>query len=82
MEEQLMARRQKAEDSFNSIQTLLNSIKAELQKYGLETVEEGYAELNRIQGEFRLLNEQINNLPKETVSKKATVIDATKVKGA
>lgn len=74
MQKDLLALRQEAENSFNNLQTSLNSIKAELQKYGLETIEEGYAELNRLQGEFRALNKVIDKK-----KPKPDVIDATEV---
>lgn len=76
----IKALRQTAEDSFNSLQNSLNSIKEELKKYGLETIEEGYAELNRLQGEYRAYQamedqQGIDKKPKT----KAEVIDATEV---
>lgn len=42
-------------------------------------------EMLRLQGEWRILNEQVEELEKketETVSDKANKVDATKVKGA
>lgn len=77
--EQLQELRKAAEDTFNTLQTSLNSIKAELQKYGLETLDDGYAELNRLQGEFRALNKALESLPKDKKTPKANIIDATEV---
>jgi len=78
MEDKLLALRQEAEDSFTKLQTSLSSIKAELQKYGLETLEDGYAELNRLQGDFRAFNKVIDGT-KESSETPADVIDTTPV---
>lgn len=73
----IKALRQNAEDSFNNLQNSLTSIKEELKKYGLETVEDGYAELNRLQGEYRAY--QAMEADKKPKTPKADVIDATEV---
>lgn len=67
--------RKKAEDSFNALQTSITSIQAELKKYGVETLEEASAELNRLQGEYRAYNMMEQNKPK----KQANKVDATEV---
>lgn len=80
-----MARRQLAETLFNNLKTSLDSIKAELQKYGVDSVTEAEAELNRLQGEYRLINDFVGEVEKTTkkdVGKVAGKIDTTKVKGA
>lgn len=68
--------RKKAEDSFNALQTSITSIQTELKKYGVETIEEASAELNRLQGEYRAYNlmEQEKKGKKE-----ANKVDATEV---
>lgn len=76
MSKDILALRQQAEATFNNLQTSLNSIKVELQKFGLETIEDGYAELNRLQGEFRAFNKTLEVKTKKT---KPEVIDATQV---
>lgn len=75
--EEIKALRAKAEDSFNNLQSSINSIREELKKYGLETIEEALAELNRLQGEYRAY-QALENTPAKA-SKKADVIDATPV---
>lgn len=75
--EEIKALRAKAEDSFNNLQSSVNSIREELKKYGLETVEEALSELNRLQGEYRAYQALEQKPPKP--AKKADVIDATPV---
>lgn len=67
MKDKLIARRAKAEDAFNSFQEKRQQKQEELTQID--------AELNRLQGEYRLLNEQID----AESNKKASVIDATEV---
>jgi division protein CdvB (Snf7/Vps24/ESCRT-III family) len=87
MKDELIKRRDEAESTFNTIKTSFDAIKAELDKYGAKTLTDLKDEMNRLQGEYRVLKDFIDKTPNETqeaetVSKKANVIDATKVKGA
>lgn len=70
------ALRAQAEEDFNTLQNSLNLIKTELQKFGLETMEDGYAELNRLQGEFRALNKVMEESKQDD---NALKVDATSV---
>lgn len=78
MDKQLLARRQKAENSFNDLQ------KQKEQKQ--QEIENMDTEMARLQGEWRLLNDLIdkeNDTKKKTkVSPKAEVLDLTDVEGA
>lgn len=82
MRDKLLEQRKAAEDKFEQIKTSVDAIKAEIAKYGVESVKELEDELVRLQGEFRAINQVIENLPADKakkVSPKADVIDATAV---
>ncbi len=74
--EDLLARRQQAEAMFNET--------AKQKEQKLKEVEEIDLEMARLQGEWRLLGEQLDSVesPKEKKASRAEVIDVTTVKGA
>lgn len=76
MEQTLIARRKQAEDTFNEL-----NVQKEQKQVEVDQITE---EMNRIQGEYRLINELIETeqKPKKAKSSKADVIDVTKVEGA
>ncbi len=79
MQEDLLARRQQAEDSFNSL--VKDKETKQLEMDQLDT------EMARLQGEWRLVNDLLDKLSKEkpkksNISKEADIIDVTDVQGA
>ncbi len=80
---ELLAKRQEAEDNFNMLKASVDAVKAELQKYGVETLADAEAELMRLQGEYRLINKLISEKESKVKPAKAkdpaTTIDATEV---
>lgn len=82
MEQELLARREQAESAFNAMQNSITSIKSELRKYGVETLEEAHEELMRLQGEYRLVNELISKTTQSIVSPEANVVDVDTAKKA
>lgn len=69
---ELIDRQQTAEQKFNQLTEFLSSVAAKLKEFGVDTVEDAQVELHRLQGEYRLLNEQIGNttpVEAETVEK-------------
>jgi len=84
--ETLNARRDKAEQAFNTLNNILQTLK----RLELDSLGDIEAELHRLQGEYRLLDEQLKALPEETdtkpieptdVSPDAATIDVRKVEG-
>lgn len=75
MSKDLLARREKAGDSFNKL--------VKQREAKVEEITNLDAELNRLQGEYRLINDLLDKAEEAlSVSTKADKLDASKVKGA
>lgn len=70
----LSKRRQAAETKFEELTKFVQQTQNSLKGFGLENYSDVQAELNRLQGEYRVLTEQIDE-PEQTVPAKAKVAE-------
>lgn len=75
MNNELIARRDKAGVAFDDLQQAVQRAKAELRSKGVETFEEAHEELMRLQGEFRVINDLMNKPETPPVSPDPATID-------